>query len=126
MEERHMNPVSRFSRLLGIALIAFAEFRNRKGTFIDRDLYISVYDLKGFCVAHPDPKKNQTDLSNETDPTGKLVLKERLAIANQYGKGWANYKGKSLTGSEIVDKSVYVEKYENYIVCCAVYGFVQK
>jgi cytochrome c len=104
---------------------AFAEFRNHKGKFIDRDLYVSVYDLKGFCVAHPDPKKNRTDLSNETDPTGKLVIKERLAIANQYGKGWANYKGKSLLTSDIVDKSVYVEKCDDYIVCVAVYGFVQ-
>jgi cytochrome c len=102
---------------------AFAEFRNAKGKFIDRDLYISVYDMKGFCVSHPDPKKDRKDLSNETDPTGKLVIKERLAIANTQGKGWCNYKGKALQGTEIVDKTVYVEKYEDYIVCCAVYGF---
>ncbi len=104
---------------------AFVEFRNKKGKFIDRDLYISVYDLNGFCVAHPDPKKNKTDLSGEKDSAGKLVLKERLALAAQYGKGWATYKGKSLDGTVVVDKSVYLEKDGNYIVCCAVYGLVQ-
>lgn len=104
---------------------AFVEFRNKKGKFIDRDLYISVYDLKGFCVAHPDPKKNKTDLSDEKDPAGKLVIKERLALATQYSKGWATYKGKSLDGTAVVDKSVYLEKEGDYIVCCAVYGLVQ-
>ncbi len=104
---------------------AFAEFSNPKGKFIEGDLYISVYDMKGFCVSHPDPKKNKVDLSEEKDPTGKLVLQERLALAKQNGKGWANYKGKRLGSNELVDKTVYVERYDKYIVCCAVYGFMK-
>ena len=31
---------------------SFAEFSNPKGQFVDRDLYIFVYDLTGKCVAH--------------------------------------------------------------------------
>src|SRR5208283_4231478 len=31
---------------------AFAEFNNRKGKFVDRDLYIMVYDMNGTVLAH--------------------------------------------------------------------------
>ena len=31
---------------------AFAEISNPKGKFVDRDLYIFVYDMSGKCVAH--------------------------------------------------------------------------
>ena len=31
---------------------AYAEFSNPKGQFVDRDLYIAVYDMTGKCLAH--------------------------------------------------------------------------
>ena len=31
---------------------AYAEFSNPKGQFVDRDLYITIYDMNGKCLAH--------------------------------------------------------------------------
>ncbi|HUL31843.1 MAG TPA: cache domain-containing protein, partial [Thermodesulfobacteriota bacterium] len=42
---------------------AFAEINNPKGKFVDRDLYIFVYDMDGKCVAHGfNPKMIGKDL----------------------------------------------------------------
>src|SRR5258708_20129441 len=32
---------------------AFADFNNKSGPFVDRDLYVVVYDMKGKVLAHP-------------------------------------------------------------------------
>src|SRR4051794_15146155 len=51
---------------------AYSEFDNKQGSFIDRDLYITVYDLTGKCVAHgANPKLIGKDLSDSQDIDGK-------------------------------------------------------
>ena len=71
----------------------FAEFSNPKGKFVDRDLYIFVYDLNGKCVAHGfNQKMIGKDLAEMKDPDGKFYVKERIEIAKTKGAGWQDYK----------------------------------
>ncbi len=65
---------------------ALAEFSNPKGQFVDRDLYIFVYDLNGKCVAHGANRKMiGIDLMAMKDPDGKEYVKERVEIAKTKG-----------------------------------------
>jgi cytochrome c len=101
---------------------AFAEFGNPKGQFVDRDLYIFVYDMSGKCVAHgQNPKQVGKDLSDLTDPDGKPFVKERIEIAKTKGSGWQDYKFSNPTTKKVEPKRAYIEKYEDFIVGSGAY-----
>ena len=101
---------------------AFAEFGNPKGQFVDRDLYIFVYDMSGKCVAHgQNPKQVGKDLSDLTDPDGKPFVKERIEIAKTKGSGWQDYKFSNPTTKKVEPKRAYIEKYEDLIVGSGAY-----
>ena len=101
---------------------AFAEISNPKGKFIDRDLYVFVYDLTGKCVAHGfNQKMINMDLVEMKDPDGKFYVKERIEIAKTKGKGWQDYKFTNPASKKIENKTAYVEKVDNLIVGCGVY-----
>jgi cytochrome c len=101
---------------------AFAEFSNPKGPFIDRDLYVTVYDMKGVCLAHGfNPKmvgKNMMDLK---DPDGKAFVKERTEMAKTKDKFWVDYKYVNPLTKQIEQKSQYVEKLGDILVNCGIY-----
>jgi signal transduction histidine kinase len=101
---------------------AFAEFSNPKGPFIDRDLYVTVYDMKGVCLAHGfNPKmvgKNMIDLK---DPDGKAFVKERNEMAKTKDKFWVDYKYVNPLTKQIEQKSQYVEKLGDILVNCGIY-----
>jgi len=101
---------------------AFAEINNPKGKFVDRDLYIFVYDMDGKCIAHGfNQKMIGKELIEIKDSDGKLYVKERVEIAKTKGKGWQDYKFTDPITKKIEPKSAYVERVENMIVGCGVY-----
>ena len=101
---------------------AFVEINNPKGKFVDRDLYIFVYDMDGKCIAHGfNQKMIGKELIEIKDSDGKLYVKERVEIAKTKGKGWQDYKFTDPITKKIEPKSAYVERVENMIVGCGVY-----
>lgn len=101
---------------------AFAAFCDPKGKFVDRDLYIFVYDMDGKCVAHGfNPKMIGKDLIEMKDTDGKYFVKERIEIAKTKGKGWQDYKFTDPITKKIEPKSAYIEKLENLIIGCGIY-----
>jgi signal transduction histidine kinase len=101
---------------------AFAEFTNPKGKFIDRDLYITVYDLNGKCLSHgANPKMIGKDLIDLKDPDGKFFVKERIEIAKTKGGGWQDYKFTNPVTKKVEPKTMYFEKTGNIIVACGAY-----
>jgi cytochrome c len=101
---------------------AFAEINNPKGKFVDRDLYIFVYDMSGKCVAHGfNQKMIGKDLIEMKDPDGKYYVKERIEIAKTKGKGWQDYKFTNPVSKKIELKTAYIEKVDDLIVGCGVY-----
>jgi cytochrome c len=101
---------------------AFREISNPKGKFVDRDLYIFVYDMNGKCVAHGfNQKMIGKDLLEMRDTDGKLYVKERVEIAKTKGKGWQDYKFTDPMTKKVEPKTAYLEKVDDMVVGCGIY-----
>ena len=101
---------------------AFAEISNPNGRFVDRDLYVTVYDMNGVCLAHGFNKKmvgkNMIDLK---DPDGKAFVKERIDLAKTKDSFWMDYKYVNPIKKQIEQKSQYVEKMGDILVNSGIY-----
>ncbi len=102
---------------------AFAKINEPKGPFVDRDLYISVFDMNGVCLAHGFNVKmigkNMMDLK---DPTGRAMVKERVDLAKTSGKFWQrDYIFVDPLTKTTMRKDMYVERVGDVLVCCGVF-----
>jgi signal transduction histidine kinase len=101
---------------------AFAEFSNPQGPFVDKDLYIVVYDMNGKCLAHgANPKMIGRDLIDNKDVDGKEFVKERVAMMKSASSGWQDYKFRNPVSNQVEPKSMYLERYQDLIVGCGIY-----
>jgi signal transduction histidine kinase len=100
----------------------YAEISNKKGQFIDRDLYLVVYGLDGTVLAHGANErligKNVIDLK---DIDGKPYVQERIDLAKSKGTFWQDYKFTNPTNKKIEPKSMYCEKLDDTVVCGGIY-----
>jgi cytochrome c len=101
----------------------YAEISNKKGQFIDRDLYLVVYGLDGKCLAHgANEKQIGRDLIELTDIDGKPFVKERVAMVKAKPAGaWQEYKFSNPVSKKIEPKVMYCEKLGETAVCGGVY-----
>ncbi len=101
---------------------AYATFSDPKGSFAFRDLYITVYDLGGKCLAHGAKKERVgKSLLEDKDPDGKQFVKERIEIARKDGKGWQEYKFQNPATKQVERKVAYLERVGDVIVVCGAY-----
>lgn len=101
---------------------ALLDFSNPKGKFVEGEMYISVYDLTGKCLAHGvNLKMVGKDWSELKDADGKAFIKERLETAKTAGSGWQNYKWTNPVSKQIESKQTYFEKADNLIFACGFY-----
>lgn len=91
-------------------------------TFVDRDLYLVIYDLDGNCVAHgQNAKQAGKPLIGLKDPDGKEFVKERVTLAQSMGKFWQDYKFTDPLTKQVLSKQMYCELASNVVVCGGVY-----
>ena len=101
---------------------AYAEISNPKGQFVDRDLYVVVYDMTGKCLAHgANAKMIGRDLIDNKDVDGKEFVKERVEMMKKQASGWQDYKFRNPTTNQIEPKAMYIERLNDVIVGCGVY-----
>jgi cytochrome c len=101
---------------------AFEEISNPQGKFVDRDLYVVVYDMNGKCLAHgANVKMVGRDLLDNKDVDGKEFVKERVEMMKKKPTGWQDYKFRNPVSNEIEPKSMYLERYQDFIVGSGVY-----
>ena len=101
---------------------AYAEISNPKGQFVDRDLYVVVYDMTGKCLAHgANAKMIGRDLIDNKDVDGKEFVKERVEMMKKQASGWQDYKFRNPTTNQIEPKSMYIERVNDVIVGCGIY-----
>jgi cytochrome c len=102
---------------------AFAQIDDPKGPFVDRDLYVVVYDMKGKVLAHgANAKMIGKDVIDLRDNDGKYFVKERVEMmAKPDAKGWQDYKFMNPVSRAIEPKSMYLERFEDVIVGCGIY-----
>ena len=101
---------------------ALDEFSNPDGKFIDRDLYIIVYDMTGKCLAHgANPKMIGRDLIDTKDVDGKEFVKERIELMKAQQSAWQDYKFRNPVSNQIEPKSMYIERHGDLIIGCGIY-----
>jgi cytochrome c len=100
----------------------YSEIDNKQGQFTDRDLYITVYDMTGKCVAHgANMKLVGKDLSDSQDIDGKYFVKERVELAKTKPSFWQDYKFTNPVTKKIEPKEMYCERVDDVAVCGGVY-----
>ena len=100
----------------------YAEITNKKGQFIDRDLYLVVYGLDGVVHAHgANEKMVAKNLMELKDVDGKAFVKERVELARSKGTFWQEYKFSDPLTKKIEPKLTYCERLEDTAVCAGIY-----
>jgi cytochrome c len=101
---------------------AYSEFTGKAAGFIDRDLYVVVYQLDGKVLAHgSNAKFVGKDLIDAQDVDGKLYVKERVEMASKQPSFWQDYKFVNPVTKKVEPKQMYCEKVENTAVCAGIY-----
>jgi cytochrome c len=101
---------------------AFEEFSNPKGKFVDRDLYVVVYDMNAKCLAHGQKKSMVgKDLIDFKDVDGKPYMQERVDLMKKQNTGWQEYKFMNPLTKKVEPKEMYVERTGDLIVGAGVY-----
>jgi hypothetical protein len=87
---------------------AYKDFHTKPGPFIDRDLYVFVFDREGYYrVMGMDEKKVGTHLSTAPGLDAEQLLADAWKRAEQ-GGGWVDYNIIDLTTGEVRGKTSYV------------------
>ena len=101
---------------------AYDEITDRKGQFVDRDLYIVVYRLDGQVLAHGgNAKLVGQDLADSQDVDGVYYVRDRMNLAKQNVNFWQDYKFADPTTKKIEPKTTYCEVLNDTAVCGGIY-----
>jgi cytochrome c len=101
---------------------AYPEFTGKDAKFIDRDLYVVVYQLDGKVLAHgSNAKFVGKDMSDAQDVDGKLYVKERVELAAKQPSFWQDYKFVNPVNKKVEPKEMYCERVDNTAVCAGIY-----
>ena len=103
---------------------AFADFSSKKPPWVDRDLYVVVYDMKGKVLAHgANEKMIGKDVIDLRDNDGKFFVKERVDMMSKSptASGWQDYKFMNPVSRQIEPKAMFIQRYEDLIVGCGIY-----
>lgn len=100
-----------------------SEVGKKDGPFHKGELYVFVFDQSGTLLANPAAPdlvgKNDVD---KPDADGKLFRKDILAVANDKGSGWVDYKWKNPASGKVEAKTSYVKKQGDVIIGAGVYS----
>lgn len=90
--------------------------------FNDRDLYPYIYSFDGVARGHgANAALVGQNLMEMKDPTGMLMVKSLIAIAQSSTPGWVDYKWPNPLTKKIDDKSAYIERSAEYAIGVGVY-----
>lgn len=101
---------------------AMADITDKKGKFVDRELYLTVYTPDGTAMAHGANEKfigkNMIELR---DADGKELIRERMEMAKTKATFWQDYKFVNPVTKKMEPKSMYCERTNDLIVCGGIY-----
>jgi cytochrome c len=101
---------------------ALVEMTAPRKTYVDRDLYLAVYDLNGKCMAHgQNSKQVAKNLLAIKDPDGKEYIRERVTLAKDQRAFWQEYKFTNPVTKAIQSKLAYCERVDDLVVCGGIY-----
>src|SRR4051794_31844434 len=100
---------------------SLAEFSKMPGPFVDRDVYVTVYNDKGDCLAHINPKMVNKNMMDLRDASGKYHIKERMESSHQAASGWQDIDFFNPVSKKIEPKRIYWERYDNLVFAAGAY-----
>jgi signal transduction histidine kinase len=103
---------------------AYGDFMAKGSAWIDRDLYITVYDMSGKTLVHgANPRLVGKDNLNLQDANGKFHIKERLEMAKAKGKGKGQQEFAFLNPmtKQIEPKLMFFERLDDVVIACGAY-----
>ncbi len=103
---------------------ALADFNDKQGKFVKKDLYIFAIDMDGNTLAHGDNQKLiGKNLLDVKDLNGVYFFKEFIKTAKAGdGKGWVNYQWPHPDTKKPRDKGSYVIRVEDKVLIgCGAY-----
>lgn len=100
----------------------YAEITNKKGQFVDRDMYLIVLQADGTMLANGANAKlvglNRMD-SQVFD--GKFAIREMIEAAKSKNGTWTEYKYSDPVTHKVLDKANYCERLEPSTLVCGGY-----
>jgi cytochrome c len=101
---------------------AYAAFNDKAPEYLDRDLYVVVYSLKGTVLAHgANIKLVGKDMLDAQDVDGKYYVKERIELAAKQPEFWQDYKFVNPVTKKIEPKEMFCQRLAETAVCAGVY-----
>lgn len=98
---------------------AMADFMVKPGPWVDRDLYVTVFDMSGKTLSHgANPRMVGKDNINLQDGNGKFHVKERLEIARAKGRGQQEFAFLNPMTKQIEPKLMFFERMDDIVVAC--------
>lgn len=101
---------------------SYAEFGNKQGGFVDRDLYVVVYGLDGKVLAHgANAKLVGKELIDAQDVDGVYYVRDRVEKAKASPSFWQDYKFVNPVTKKVEPKRMYCERVGETAVCGGIY-----
>ena len=100
---------------------AFADLSTSPGPFVDRDLYVVVYDMNGRSLAHINHKMIGKALMDMRDGDGHYLVKERIEAARTAPSGWQDIKFYNPVTKKVEPKRVYWERHGDLLFSSGAY-----
>jgi cytochrome c len=101
---------------------AMADITDKKGKFVDRELYLTVYSMDGTALAHGANEKfvgkNMIELR---DADGKEHIRERLEMVKTKPSFWQDFKFLNPVTKKIEPKQMYCERADDLVICGGIY-----
>ena len=100
---------------------ALAEFQKQPGPFVDRDLYVTVYNMQGDALSHINPKMVGKNMIELRDADGVYLIRDRVEAARKGESGWQEYKFFNPLSKKVEPKRMYWEKHDSIIFAAGAY-----
>ncbi len=90
---------------------AFEDFTRDKANWVNKDLYVFVFDLEANWKAHgANERLVGKNLMNLKDQNGKEFIKEFVQVAAGKGEGWVDYDWAHPTTKKVEDKTSLIKR----------------
>jgi cytochrome c len=99
---------------------AIKDFNDPKAGYIDRDLFVIVYDPNGTIMTGV-PALIGKDARSLTDVTGKEFGKEIIDAAHTKDGSWVTYHMTNPATKKVEPKTSYIHRYDDYVVFVGAY-----
>lgn len=102
---------------------AFADFNDSAGRWVEDDLYVFVFDMKGVYKASGfKPERTGADAWKMKDASGRLyVVQEIVKKAKRDGEATVDYLWNNPATGKVENKTSYVVKAGDYVVGAGFY-----